>query len=102
MYVECRYRHESLLFDFGDLHRLPPRKLLKVDYIFVSHTHKDHSIGFDHLLRLCLGRDKPASVSGVFLIYLAARQAGALSRQTQIKAWFPCTFRRNTGACRMS
>jgi len=46
VYVECRYRHESLLFDLGDVHRLPPRKLLKVDYIFVSHTHMDHFIGF--------------------------------------------------------
>lgn len=62
--IECRYRHESLLFDLGDLHRLPPRKLLKVDYIFVSHTHMDHFIGFDHLLRLCLGRDKHLHLFG--------------------------------------
>lgn len=62
--VECRYRHESLLFDLGDVHRLPPRKLLKVDYIFVSHTHMDHFIGFDHLLRLCLGRDKHLRLFG--------------------------------------
>jgi len=64
VYVECRYRHESLLFDLGDLHRLPPRKLLKVDYIFVSHTHLDHFIGFDHLLRLFLGRDKHLHLFG--------------------------------------
>ncbi|PKN60877.1 MAG: ribonuclease Z [Deltaproteobacteria bacterium HGW-Deltaproteobacteria-11] len=64
VYVECRYRHESLLFDLGDLHRLPPRKLLKVDYIFVSHTHMDHFIGFDHLLRLCLGRNKHLHLFG--------------------------------------
>jgi ribonuclease Z len=64
VYVECRYRHESLLFDCGDLHRLSPRKLLKVDYIFVSHTHMDHFIGFDHLLRLCLGRDKHLRLFG--------------------------------------
>lgn len=64
VYVECRYRHESLLFDLGDLHRLPPRKLLKVDHIFVSHTHMDHFIGFDLLLRLCLGRDKHLHLFG--------------------------------------
>jgi ribonuclease Z len=64
VYVECRYRHESLLFDLGDVHRLPPRKLLKVDYIFVSHTHMDHFIGFDHMLRLCLGRDKHLHLFG--------------------------------------
>lgn len=64
VYVECRYRRESLLFDLGDLHLLPPRKLLKCDYVFVSHTHMDHFIGFDHLLRLCLGRDKHLRLFG--------------------------------------
>ncbi|HAR98006.1 MAG TPA: ribonuclease Z [Syntrophus sp. (in: bacteria)] len=64
VYVECKYRRASLLFDLGDLHRLPPRKLLKIDYIFVSHTHMDHFIGFDQLLRLCLGRDKHLHLFG--------------------------------------
>ncbi len=64
VYVECKYRREAILFDLGDLHLLPPRKLLKIDYIFVSHTHMDHFIGFDHLLRLCLGRDKHLHLYG--------------------------------------
>ena len=64
VYVEGRYRRESILFDLGDLHALPARKLLKVDYIFVSHTHMDHFIGFDHLLRICLGRDKHLRLFG--------------------------------------
>ncbi|MCX5838827.1 MAG: MBL fold metallo-hydrolase [Deltaproteobacteria bacterium] len=64
VYVECKYRREAVLFDLGDLHLLPPRKLLKADYIFVSHTHMDHFIGFDHLLRLCLGRDKHLHLFG--------------------------------------
>ena len=64
VYVECKYRREAVLFDLGDLHLLSPRKLLKVDYIFVSHTHMDHFIGFDHLLRLCLGRDKHLHLFG--------------------------------------
>ena len=64
VYIECKYRREAVLFDIGDLHLLPPRKLLKIDYIFVSHTHMDHFIGFDHLLRLCLGRDKHLRLFG--------------------------------------
>ncbi len=64
VYVGCKYRHEALLFDLGDLHRLTPRKLLKLGYIFVSHTHMDHFIGFDRLLRLFLGRDKHLHIFG--------------------------------------
>jgi ribonuclease Z len=64
VYVECKYRREAVLFDLGDLHLLPPHKLLKLDYIFVSQTHMDHFIGFDLLLRLCLGRDKYLHIFG--------------------------------------
>jgi ribonuclease Z len=58
VYVDFKYRREAFLFDLGDIHILPPRKLLKIDYIFISHTHMDHFIGFDHLLRISLGRDR--------------------------------------------
>ena len=64
VYVEFRYKRKALLFDMGDLHQLPPRKLLKVSHVFVSHTHMDHFIGFDHHLRLCLGRDQHISFFG--------------------------------------
>lgn len=58
VYVDFKYRRQAFLFDLGDIQILPPRKLLKIDYIFVSHTHMDHFIGFDHLLRISLGRDR--------------------------------------------
>ena len=64
VYIEFKYRNDALLFDLGDLHLLPPRKLLKISHIFVSHTHMDHFIGFDHLLRICLGRDRHISLFG--------------------------------------
>lgn len=64
VYVDFRYRREAFLFDLGDIHLLPPRKLLKIDYIFVSHTHMDHFIGFDHLLRISLGRDRRIHLYG--------------------------------------
>jgi ribonuclease Z len=64
VYMEFKFRGEALLFDLGDLHALPPKKLLKINHIFVSHTQMDHFIGFDHLLPICLGRDKRLSLFG--------------------------------------
>lgn len=64
VFVELKYRREALLFDLGDLRALSPRNLLKVGEIFVSHTHMDHFIGFDHLIRVCLGRDRTIRLFG--------------------------------------
>ena len=64
LYLDLRYRREALLFDLGDIQGLPPRMILKIDHIFVTHTHMDHFIGFDHLLRVCLGREKHLALFG--------------------------------------
>ncbi len=58
VYIKLLYRGEAILFDIGDIRNLTPRKILKIKSVFVSHTHMDHFIGFDHLLRVCLGREK--------------------------------------------
>ncbi len=64
VYVEFKYRRQAFLFDLGDISRLPARKILKISHILVSHAHLDHFIGFDHLLRICLGRDQHISLFG--------------------------------------
>ena len=58
------FRTDALLFDIGDISRLPTRKLLRISDVFVSHTHMDHFAGFDHLLRVCLGRDTGVRMYG--------------------------------------
>ena len=61
LYVDFRDERRALLFDLGDITRLPPRKLMRLSHVFVTHTHMDHFAGFDHLLRVVLGR-KPGVV----------------------------------------
>jgi len=64
LFVRLRWERRALLLDLGDLTAQPPADLLKVTDIFVSHTHVDHFIGFDHLLRIALGRDRVIRLFG--------------------------------------
>ncbi len=64
VYAESLSERRALLFDLGDIAALPPRKLLRVSHVFVSHTHMDHFAGFDHLLRLLLGHDQTVALFG--------------------------------------
>jgi len=75
MLVHLAFQKRSLLFDLGDLSAVPAADLLKVDHIFVSHTHMDHFIGFDQILRLFLGRSKRLHLYGPegFLKHVAGR-----------------------------
>ncbi|MGU7774716.1 ribonuclease Z [Burkholderia sp. MR1-5-21] len=56
LYVDFRDERRALLFDLGDITRLLPRHLMRLSHVFVTHTHMDHFCGFDHLLRVMLGR----------------------------------------------
>jgi len=64
LYVRLMGEKKALLFDLGDLSLLPPGKIFKISHVFVTHTHIDHFIGFDHLLRLNLARDKILRIYG--------------------------------------
>jgi len=64
LYIEFTYTRRALLFDCGQILHLSSRRLLKISDVFISHTHMDHFIGFDHLLRLLLGREKVLTVYG--------------------------------------
>lgn len=55
---------QAVLIDLGELHRVPPRKLLRVERVVVTHAHMDHFIGFDHLLRIALGRQRELRLTG--------------------------------------
>ena len=43
LYVETLFERRAILFDLGDLSNLPARKLQRLEHIFVSHAHIDHS-----------------------------------------------------------
>ncbi len=64
LYIDFLYEKRAVLFDLGDLHLLPPRKILRVGDVFVSHTHMDHFAGFDRMLRIMLARDKVLRLYG--------------------------------------
>lgn len=64
VYVEIRWSKRALLFDLGQNDSLGPTRLLRATDIFISHTHMDHFIGFDAVLRIALGRGKTLRLFG--------------------------------------
>jgi len=64
VYVEVRWSKRALLFDLGQNDSLGPTRLLRANDIFISHTHMDHFIGFDAVVRVALGRGKKLRLYG--------------------------------------
>ncbi len=63
LYIDIVDRKRAILFDCG-LNNFRPAALHKVTDVFISHTHIDHFIGFDALLRLNLTEEKAIHVYG--------------------------------------
>ena len=64
LYVEIAWARRALLFDLGQNFSLGATRLLRAQDIFISHTHMDHFIGFDQVLRVALGRGKTLRLYG--------------------------------------
>ena len=64
LFIPFLYEKEAILFDLGDIQNLSTRDILKISHVFVTHTHMDHFIGFDRLVRLLLGREKTLNLYG--------------------------------------
>ena len=64
LFIEIRWARRALVFDLGENHALSTTRLLRASEVFVSHTHMDHFIGFDRLLRIALGRQKALRIYG--------------------------------------
>jgi len=64
VYVRLLRERRSLLFDLGYIGRLDAGNIAKITDVFVTHTHMDHFIGFDTLLRSLLKRDAPLRIFG--------------------------------------
>jgi ribonuclease Z len=78
LYVGLPWERRAFLFDLGDVSRLSAGRLLKITDVFVSHAHVDHFVGFDHLLRVLLGRPKGLRLYGPpgFIDHVAGKLQG--------------------------
>ncbi len=63
--IEIESLGEYILFDIGNIRRLDRHLLRKITKVFVTHTHMDHFIGFDHLLRNKLGKPHTVDIFGI-------------------------------------
>ena len=78
LFIEVLWEHRALIFDLGEVGSFRPAKLLKISHAFISHTHIDHFVGFDTLVRLMLNREKELKIFGPagFLANVRGKLAG--------------------------
>jgi len=78
LFIPFMFQNRAVVFDLGDITSLSAKDILKITHGFVSHTHMDHFVGFDRVLRLFLGREKNLNFFGPpgFLKNVAGKLAG--------------------------
>jgi ribonuclease Z len=64
LFISYLFEKRALIFDLGDIQALSARDILKISHVFITHTHMDHFVGFDRLLRILLGREKTLFLYG--------------------------------------
>ncbi len=109
LFVDLLHEKRALLFDCGQLVALSPSEILRITDVFVSHMHIDHFIGFDHLLRLHVGRSRrvrifgPRGITGCVAGKLAGYTWNLVGRQRlvfEVYEWGRRQIRRSEFFCR--
>lgn len=78
LYASFDSSSESLLLDCGYMFGLSLREIQKISSIFVSHTHFDHFMGFDHMLRMRIEQNRDVEIFGPsgFIFQAAGKLSG--------------------------
>ena len=66
MFLQIENIGDYILFDIGNIYKLDRSLIKKINKIFITHTHMDHFIGFDYLLRLKLGKQQVVEIFGIY------------------------------------
>ena len=64
VWIDLPDEGRAVLLDVPAIAHLSPRKLLRLSHAVVTHTHMDHFVGFDQLLRVALRREALLSITG--------------------------------------
>ena len=64
LFIPFLLEKRAIIFDLGDIYSLSAKDILKISHVFITHTHMDHFVGFDRLLRLFLGREQTLYMYG--------------------------------------
>ena len=75
LYIRIIREGRALIFDLGFTTTLSPGDILKTSDIFISHTHIDHFIGFDNILRVSLKKELPLKALWSGRVYRLCRRA---------------------------